>query len=93
MRVDAVRIDLDAHDIRLCQALADERIRKYGRQHRPYNGTLTPKKLQRINRLGVMGELAVATYLRLPFSWECNYTPQTALHPIATLTPIKAGSK
>ena len=170
MRVDAVRIDLDAHDIRLCQALADERIRKYGRQHRPYNGTLTPKKLQRINRLGVMGELAVATYLCLPFSWECNYTPtskdddvqgiqvratdygnghlithpddkhapyalvtlaitgpmrvtaslqgwlpldecniwdhwrtdipypaymtpQTALHPIATLTPIKAGSK
>ncbi len=75
MRVDAKHIDLDEQDIRLCQALADERIRKYGRAHRPYDGTLTPQKLRRINRLGVMGELAVATYLQLPYSFDCNYTP------------------
>ena len=75
VRVDAVRIDLDAQDIRQCQALANERIRKYGREHRPYNGTLTPEKLIRINRLGVMGELAVAAYLDVPYNWECNYTP------------------
>ena len=75
MRVDAVHINLDSRDIRQCQQLADERIAKYGRNHRPYNGTLTADKLRRINRIGVMGELAVATYLELPFDWQCNYTP------------------
>ena len=170
MRVDAVHIDIHEHDLRLCQTLADQRIKAWGNRHRNMNIALTPKLVKRINRMGVIGELAVAHYLQLDYAWHCDwtgegkdddvhgiqvratdygngclvthpddrhapyvlvtlaitghmqvtaslqgwlqleqcniwdhwrtdvpypayFTPQTALHPINTLTPIKAGSK
>ena len=62
-------VHLGGADLNYCAAAADARIEAWGNRHRNYGKTLTPQYLRRINRIGVLSELAVARALGKSYDW------------------------